>query len=170
MERAQKAERPVVIDAQEVVTDYDSNDDTPDGLQRTPVNDLFITDENGERLELCNVKNWFYSMAVADNTAEKLRQIRRVFDTAQLSSDQELIDCGLGRVNVDPTFFRYYLEMAFEMCHREVMGAWHNEDDEANRVRINRLNTLRQSTNAPARLRLSLSTVQRYEETRDRLT
>ena len=167
MERAQK---PIKIDLQGIETDYDTDDyNDYDGLQRTPINDLFTTDETGEHLILHNVKNWFMSIAVADNNAEKLRQLKRVFDTVALSTDEDLIEYGLGVANVEPFFFRHYLELAFEMTHREVTGGWHNESDEANRIRINRINTLRQGPTPPARLQLTLDTVQRYEETRDRL-
>ena len=74
-------------------------------MQRTPLNDLFVTDDTGEHLELYNVKNWFASVAVANNDAEKLYHIKRVFDTVQLSTDEDLLEYGLGTINVDPTFF-----------------------------------------------------------------
>ena len=53
------------------------------------------------------MKNWFASVAVANNDAEKLYHIKRVFDTVQLSTDEDLLEYGLGTINVDPTFFDF---------------------------------------------------------------
>ena len=140
-----------------------------EGLVRTPLNDLFTTDHDGEHLSLYNCKNWFHTIATATNTEEKLYHVKRVFDTVALTTDDELLDYGLRVTKLDPFFFRYYLELAFETCHREVRGCWHNPDDEANRVRIERVNTLRKRTMPPARLQLSLTAGQTYAETRERL-